>query len=216
MFPPFLVQFQPGSDVVKFKQIKYLCSCAIDIQRFKPTSGQGTQCYRCQRFGHASKNCNRAPRCVKCSESHATKDCPVTTKTDTPRCCNCNEEHVASYRQCPERLKFLQRSAVNQEKLQKTTSVSRPTSSAILTDTRNWPALRPTYPVPHFNSNMGNTKHESGQHASKANHKDLQDATTADMLQILSVIKTIKGEFSACDSMIDKVILVLTHLGQYV
>ncbi|KOB75704.1 CAZy families GH97 protein, partial [Operophtera brumata] len=33
---------------------------------------------------------------------------------------------------------------------------------------------------------------------------------------VLNVIKRIKHEFTSCTNMMDKVILVLTHLGQYV
>lgn len=43
-----------------------------------------------------------------------------------------------------------------------------------------------------------------------------QDQATTDMLAILMTIKTIKSQFLGCRSMMDKVILILTHLGQYV
>lgn len=35
------------------------------------------QCFKCQRYHHVSNLCFFAPRCVKCSEEHLTKDCPT-------------------------------------------------------------------------------------------------------------------------------------------
>lgn len=43
-----------------------------------------------------------------------------------------------------------------------------------------------------------------------------QDQATTDMLTILMTIKSIKSQFIACNNMMDKVILILTHLGKYV
>lgn len=42
------------------------------------------------------------------------------------------------------------------------------------------------------------------------------DQATADMLNILMTLKSIKSQFLACNNMMDKVILILTKLGQYV
>ena len=33
------------------------------------------QCFNCQFFGHSSNYCGKPPRCVKCDQPHATKDC---------------------------------------------------------------------------------------------------------------------------------------------
>ncbi|KAJ8712282.1 hypothetical protein PYW07_005124 [Mythimna separata] len=80
--PPFLVQLQAGADILKFRQIKYLCNCVVTISKFKPNRSHGTQCFRCQDFGHASINCNKPPRCVKCIAPHATADCNKTDRTE--------------------------------------------------------------------------------------------------------------------------------------
>ncbi|VVC95289.1 unnamed protein product [Leptidea sinapis] len=46
---------------------------------------------RCQTFGHAERNCNRAARCVKCTGAHLTAECD--RKEEAPvRCCNCGGE----------------------------------------------------------------------------------------------------------------------------
>lgn len=82
--PPILVKLPAGTEISKFRLIKYLSNCVVDIQRYKPNFTAVTQCYRCQAFGHGSRNCNLPPRCVKCTESHETKDCP---KKDKKRPC---------------------------------------------------------------------------------------------------------------------------------
>ncbi|GFX52813.1 nucleic-acid-binding protein from transposon X-element [Trichonephila clavipes] len=53
------------------------------------------QCYRCQLFYHHSRFCNREPKCLKCSQSHLTRDC--TKKSDAPaKCANCGGPHPAN------------------------------------------------------------------------------------------------------------------------
>nr|CAI5846180.1 unnamed protein product [Callosobruchus analis] len=39
------------------------------------------QCHRCQRWGHATSNCQRQPRCLKCAASHLTNECLKTRET---------------------------------------------------------------------------------------------------------------------------------------
>lgn len=66
-----------------------------------------TQCYRCQRFGHGSKNCNYRPRCLKCIGDHETKDCSIKkTENSIVQCCNCKGPHTANYQGCPARVSF--------------------------------------------------------------------------------------------------------------
>lgn len=58
------------------------------------------QCTKCQRYGHTKNFCHRQPRCVKCTSSHSTKDCPIKEKSSNVRCVNCNGSHPASYKGC--------------------------------------------------------------------------------------------------------------------
>ena len=59
-----------------------------------------TQCHRCQNWGHATSNCFRTPRCVKCAAEYLTRDC-TKQKEEEPVCCNCSANHPANFRQCP-------------------------------------------------------------------------------------------------------------------
>lgn len=118
--PPIIVQLPAETDMLKFKQIKYLFNCAIVIERFQSSNKNCTQCYRCQGFGHASRNCNRPARCVKCSLDHITSQCPTKGSIESVRCCNCKQDHPANYSQCKERLKYLERIQTKRESIRNT------------------------------------------------------------------------------------------------
>lgn len=211
LFPPILIQLPPGTDIVKFRQVKYLCNCSIQMQKYKSNNTSGTQCYRCQRFGHASRNCNLPERCVKCIEPHATKDCPKKDRTTTALCCNCNEPHPANYRQCKERLKYVQQIDTKKALQHKTArkSVIRPE------DGRSWADItsgkKPVkYIKPSAKTNVRIDTHH------RPDQQEPEDPVISEMLQILSIIKLVKREFSSCETMLDKVTLIVSHLGKYV
>nr|CAI5847719.1 unnamed protein product [Callosobruchus analis]CAI5865709.1 unnamed protein product [Callosobruchus analis] len=58
------------------------------------------QCHRCQRWGHATSNCQRQPRCLKCAASHLTNECLKTRETPAT-CANCQGDHPANFSKCP-------------------------------------------------------------------------------------------------------------------
>ena len=68
------------------------------------------QCRKCQRLGHASKNCYLQYRCVKCANSHEPGNCPIPKDNNKLqlKCANCGQDgHPASYKGCPY-IKFAQ------------------------------------------------------------------------------------------------------------
>lgn len=211
--PPFLVQLPAGTDIAKFRQIKFIGNCAVEICRYKSNTSLGTQCFRCQNFGHASRNCFLPARCVKCTESHASKDCPKKDRETPARCCNCNEDHAASYSKCSERQNYLKRikeKSRTHEEAQKPRAQQQASQKIPLNLSMksSWANLvsgsRPTEQPPRF-----------PEQPPPAQQQD-QDNTTKEMLKILGVIKTIRGQFIACNTMFDKVVLILTYLGQYI
>ena len=55
------------------------------------------RCYKCQKFGHGSNNCQHQEVCAKCSlPGHKDQDCPNQLK-----CANCKGNHAAYSRVCP-------------------------------------------------------------------------------------------------------------------
>ncbi|XP_071086597.1 uncharacterized protein [Haliotis cracherodii] len=54
------------------------------------------RCYKCQKFGHGSKSCDRPTVCHRCGGNHDGTGCTADLK-----CTNCKGEHVASSKSCP-------------------------------------------------------------------------------------------------------------------
>ena len=96
--PLYIVTFDKSvniSDIVKNSKI---CNCIIQWEKFKNVKGV-TQCFKCQQFGHIAKNCFREPKCMKCAQSHNSKDCPVI-HTEIVKCVNCAGNHMANDKTC--------------------------------------------------------------------------------------------------------------------
>jgi Zinc knuckle len=64
--------------------------------------GKPTICFKCQKFGHMSKQCkSTSTYCGFCALSHNTRDCPKNRSSDTPSCINCDGAHAPSSLECP-------------------------------------------------------------------------------------------------------------------
>lgn len=101
----FIVNFEQGTKIAELtKTIKYVCHQTVTWQQFIKKD-KGTQCRKCQRFGHAATNCGLEYRCVKCTHRHAPGDCPL--EDDQPATCvNCSGNHPASYKKCTAYTKY--------------------------------------------------------------------------------------------------------------
>jgi hypothetical protein len=88
---------------------KYICYTRVTWERYV-SKRKATQCHRCQKWGHATSNCYGDPKCLKCAESHLTKDCkkPQTTPA---KCANCEGSHPANYTSCSAYLKRMEKTA---------------------------------------------------------------------------------------------------------
>lgn len=64
------------------------------------------QCYKCNVFGHVSKNCQeQSEACRRCSErGHIARDCK-----GNERCANCSGPHSSKFGACPVRIGILER-----------------------------------------------------------------------------------------------------------
>lgn len=97
--PLFLVTLPRTDSSRAIYSTQYLLNLKIRIESYKGRKGP-TQCYRCQAFFHAQRNCRHNPRCVKCAGPHLTVECPKP-REDKPKCANCQGEHTANWPQCP-------------------------------------------------------------------------------------------------------------------
>lgn len=81
----------------------FMFGSMIKVERFYEEK-RPTMCHQCQRYGHIKRDCQSAPRCVRCGEE-GQNGC----HTDTPRCANCEGDHPASYNGCLEYRKQMER-----------------------------------------------------------------------------------------------------------
>lgn len=131
----WIVRLDGGSDVQSFRRLEYLLNNKVSIEDHKRTGL--LQCRNCQRFGHVSTNCRMGYRCVKCGQSHGPQKCEIPPKgkeneeiltrdPDTGKvikvpkrpvhCINCKTDgHVASAKNCPKRIKILEKIEENKK-----------------------------------------------------------------------------------------------------
>ena len=95
------------------RTIKYVLNVRVTWEKYRNTK-KVTQCHRCQQFGHGSKNCCNAPRCMHCAAQHLTEDC--TQKEEEPVCINCKKKHKANSFECEAYTKRLNTIAENRQK----------------------------------------------------------------------------------------------------
>lgn len=65
---PLMLAILPREEKEIFN-IRSVKQFIIKVEAQRPRASIG-QCHRCQRFGHAQRNCTLPPRCVKCAENH--------------------------------------------------------------------------------------------------------------------------------------------------
>lgn len=104
----FLVTLLSGRTHREIISTKYILNQKITWESPKANS-KAVQCFRCQQWGHLSRNCNRKFACVKCDDSHGPGECKLEVRSDSvPYCVNCKlEGHTSNYRGCPAYKKYV-------------------------------------------------------------------------------------------------------------
>lgn len=89
----------PKNEGENFRKIGTIFGIPVTVESQKP-NGSRKPCASCQYFGHSSRNCHTASRCVKCNGCHHWRDCRKS-ESETATCCNCGGPHAATYGGCP-------------------------------------------------------------------------------------------------------------------
>lgn len=113
----YILYFPRGAVKIQdLRKIKALFNVVVSWRFYEKRIDDAAQCYRCQRFGHGSTNCNLAPKCVKCGGKHLTNGCTLPKKAQLSskdngraqlKCANCGASHTANFRGCPARKTYL-------------------------------------------------------------------------------------------------------------
>jgi hypothetical protein len=73
--PLFLVTLLRTTKSQVVFRLSSLCHISIKVESYKSQNAL-TQCYHCQKFGHAWANCKQPPHYLWCGGGHLHKDCP--------------------------------------------------------------------------------------------------------------------------------------------
>lgn len=99
----------------------------IPVRLYRPLE---MVCTRCQRTGHTEKLCVSRPRCMKCGETHLTKDCSETNDAAAV-CVRCKQTHEAGRSKCPKVI------AADERRLQKARQRYKTSYAEAAKETRN-------------------------------------------------------------------------------
>ena len=154
----FLISLMPGSKLGDVSGIKYLMNQTITWEKPKRKEKE-IQCYRCQHWGHISKNCNSVFKCVKCSLPHQPGSCPRDKSKDSdPFCVNCGESgHPANWRGCEVYKKYLSNKNERMTKAREVKStannnIKKVFDTSTTTPGRSFASLFKSKPLPEENS----------------------------------------------------------------
>lgn len=104
----FLITLKQNRNLSEIACIKFILNQVVSWE--KPKSNlKVPQCWRCQLWGHYSKNCNRPFACVKCDKKHPPGECDFVAMDGVkPFCVNCGKSgHPSNYRGCPAYTSFI-------------------------------------------------------------------------------------------------------------
>ena len=91
--PIYYLSVHPATNLVEITNIRYICNIRIRWEKYE-NPRRITQSMR-----HGSGNCNRKPKCVKCSEGNLSTEC--SKARDKPaKCANCAGPQTANAPTC--------------------------------------------------------------------------------------------------------------------
>lgn len=214
----FLVTVPQEQKINEIKTIKIMDHCKVQWEPYFKKRNY-TQCYRCQRFGHSSNNCNLTPRCLKCPGFHLYTECTLQkTNTSKPYCHNCNQDHSANYTKCPSLIAYLEkRNSINQTNT-RTTQNTNNTRPSLNTQKTNFPLLKTTQNN-RFNDNTLNDQQFNQQSYRDAllnppsTSKDNEDYT--EIIKLIKVIKSLKNEINQASDQMEKIAILLKYINHF-
>ncbi|XP_077297277.1 uncharacterized protein LOC143919257 [Arctopsyche grandis] len=212
----YLVFFEPSVSAKKIKEIRYICYTKVSVVKYTSKSQNITQCFRCQEYGHAAKNCNRQAKCVKCAGTHLTAQCNQGIVTPAV-CSGCSGSHPANFKDCPKRQSYLKmlESRKNRASIVKANPwklpVAQPQNIPVVND-HNFPKL-PTIKTPSPNiPNIPKKPHQP----TNPNIQPTTDLTSmASMTKMLKILQEIRAKASGCTDKLELALMLVEYLDVF-
>lgn len=144
----YVFYLKKGINVNELRKIRAIGNVIVRWKNFVNKQNSPTQCRRCQRFGHGTKNCNMGPRCMFCGMNHLSLTCELSKKKpedivpDDLKCPNCEEKHSANDASCAKRRIFIEiRQNMQPKKRLTSANISQNRRSRYIENSSNFPAL---------------------------------------------------------------------------
>lgn len=206
----FIVNFEQGTKISELtKTIKYVCHQSISWQQFIKKD-IGTQCRKCQRFGHAASNCGLEYRCVKCPHRHAPGDCPL--EDDKPATCvNCNDNHPASYKKCPVYTKYVEKLKKPQGKPGKNISNTNKAKTANFSSKSSLVKSNVSFSQA-LKANVVNKDRETNLNFIS---NEINDLFNCNLTELLQKIQPFVPEYKKVNDLMMKKIMIIDFLSQF-
>jgi Associated with zinc fingers len=207
----YLVFFEPTVNTKKIKEIRYICHTRVSISKYTNRSPNITQCFRCQDYGHAAKNCNRPAKCVKCTGSHLTADCSKKDRTTPATCVGCSGPHPANFKDCPKRQEYLKILEARKTRRPATNPWKTPEvvtkRSAPLINNITFPSLPiktnpiPTIPKPTIPTKIPQPNPEL--------------TSIASLQKMIKILKEIRAKTSGCTDKLELALILVEYLDEF-
>lgn len=198
----FIVNFEQGSKLKEIsKTIKDVCQQSVSWHQFIKKD-IGTQCRKCQRFGHAATNCGLEYRCVKCTDRHSPGDCPLENE-EPAKCVNCNGAHPASFKKCPIYTKYAENLKKPQKKILNINSNANNSNFSSKSNVSYSQVLK---------SNTETRGKESNVNFMSNEINSLFDCTLTELMQ---KIKSFVPEYKKVNDVMMKKIMIIDFLSQF-
>lgn len=220
----YLIYLERGSTkMTDLKKIRYVNRVVVRWEYYRQSSGT-TQCQKCQLFGHGSRNCRLASKCVKCGGDHVTKECDVDVDANNKkllRCANCNGNHTANYSKCPTRIDYIKlKQSISTNRRPNTGKINQPRDQRPPSnDSNNFPPLNGRSSHSNNRSSWSDQFKESttgGNNNSYSQQSDL--FTTKELMsffkELVQSIQRCRSKFEQLEVVGDLVLRYLNENGQ--
>lgn len=210
----YLVQFTASTTGADIKSVRYVCFTKAFFERYRKSNARATQCFRCQTYGHAAKNCHRLPRCVKCAANHPTAECPKERETPA-RCAGCEGDHPANYRNCPRRVEYVESTTKRQQK-----PVAAAAHPSINLGQHHFPPLRKSQPAPAPAPRANKASYAKAaqdiptEPSSAAPASGAADISISDLRKMMLLLQEIRVKAGKCASKMDIALLLVEYLDE--
>jgi hypothetical protein len=208
--PLYVITYESAPKTELIKMIRFVCLVKVSIQKFR-TKGKITQCFRCQEFGHAAKNCNRKNKCVKCTGEHDSRDCEKKDRSSPAACSGCGGDHPANFKDCPKRIEYVQllekKKAAIRTRTRPQNPWTRGTDARIFNLEEDFPSLPNTHSLPKASPPKASLPRPPRQEG------DL--ISTAELYKMLQILQEVRAQASRCSNKMEIALLLVSRLDDF-